>query len=210
MKRLHFYPNTKDRTHCFQASIRMVLKYWFPKKEFSYKTLDILTKKVKGMWTWPMEGVLALQNMGLTILDIGIFDYVAFSKNPVSYLKDYFKNPQVVQEQLQHCDIEQERKSAERYAQHIRHEKRVAIYDDILSALQQKYLLIINVNSRLLNRKKGYSGHFVVVYRATSHTIWMYDPGFPPKKKRRVTRRVFEEAWEYPNKETKTLREFRL
>jgi hypothetical protein len=209
MKRLHFYPNTKDNTHCFQASIRMILKYFFPEKNYSFNTLDVMTHKVKGMWTWPMEGILALHSMGLEVVKIGLFDYAAFSKDPEQYLFSYYNDPFVVQEQLCHCDIKQEQKSAERFSQFIQYDKRIPTYQDIIDVLHQKYLLILNVNAHVLNRRNGYAGHFVLVYRATSHTIWMYDPGLPPKIKRRVTRRVFEEAWGYPTEKSKNILGFR-
>jgi hypothetical protein len=211
MKRMHFYPNSKrDRTRCFQASIRMILKYFFPKKDFSYKTLDVLTHKVKGKWTWPMDGVLALQSMGLTVLKIGIFDYTAFAKDPEHYLAAYYNNPLVLHEQIIHSDIAHEQKSAAEFAKRVTIQKQVPTYDDLIQALKDRYLLLLNVNSRLLNRKKGYVGHFVVVYRITPYTVWMQDPGLPAHKNRRVSRRMFEQAWEYPNKHTKGLLGFRL
>ena len=42
MKKIPFYPNP-DNTHCFQAVIKMILKYYFPKEEYSWKELEKLT-----------------------------------------------------------------------------------------------------------------------------------------------------------------------
>jgi len=46
-----FYPNTEDNTHCLQACLKMVLKYFIQEKEYSYEDLDRVTAKVPGLWT---------------------------------------------------------------------------------------------------------------------------------------------------------------
>jgi len=48
MKKIPFYPNP-DNTHCFQAVIKMILKYYFPKEEYSWKELEKLTGKKEGV-----------------------------------------------------------------------------------------------------------------------------------------------------------------
>ena len=48
-----FYTNTSDDTHCYQAGLKMILKYFIPDKDFSWEELDKFTAKVEDLWTWP-------------------------------------------------------------------------------------------------------------------------------------------------------------
>lgn len=43
MKKVPFYPNTPDQTHCVQAGIKIVLKSFLPDRDFSMEELEKLT-----------------------------------------------------------------------------------------------------------------------------------------------------------------------
>lgn len=55
-----FFSNTPDNTHCYQAAIKMLAKYFWPQENYTWDELDKITVKVKGFWTWPMAGILWL------------------------------------------------------------------------------------------------------------------------------------------------------
>ncbi|HEX6462680.1 MAG TPA: hypothetical protein VFZ58_05460 [Candidatus Saccharimonadales bacterium] len=101
-----FYENT-DNTHCYQAVLRMVLKHYWPHKEFSWKALEKITAKVDGLWTWPTAGILWLHDSGFEMRDVGIFDYAKFVTKGSSYLTELF-GESVAKEQIDHSDIDQE------------------------------------------------------------------------------------------------------
>lgn len=204
-----FYPNTKDDTHCYQAALRMVLKYFFPKRTFSYKQLDRVTEKKEGLWTWPIKGVLALRNMGIDVLDIESFDYEQFIEDPKGYLRREY-GEEVAKTQIQHSDVDQAGIDAREAIRVVSIQKRIPTHDDIHSLLQKGWLLICLVNSQTLNRKKGYIGHFVVVWKYTDDIVFLHDPGLPSRKNRRVSKKVFEEAWAYPNAKAKGIMAFKL
>ncbi|HUD20071.1 MAG TPA: hypothetical protein VMR81_06545 [Patescibacteria group bacterium] len=208
MRRIHFYHNTKDETHCYQASLRMILKYFLPHENFTFKQLDVMTGKKEGLWSWIMQGAIALKKRGFEIKDIESFDYKSFLHSPKEYLHT-LASKDVVDTWIQYSDIEAEKRNAEKFIKEVEFEKRQPHYRDIIDLLGKKYLLICNINIKTLNRKMGYAGHFVLIFRATEHTIWLHDPGLPPRKKRRVTRRVFEEAWAYPNEKAKNIVAFK-
>jgi len=185
----------------------MVLKYFLPHENFTFKHLDAMTGHIKGLWTWPMRGAIAIRNLGLRVINIEPFDYQSFSSTPKEYLYA-FAGRDVAEIQIQHSDIESEKQNAEEFMQKIELERRQPKYKDIIDLLSKKYLLICNINAKTLNRKRGYIGHFVLVFRATKYNVWLHDPGLPPRKKRRVTRRVFEESWAYPNEDAKNILAF--
>lgn len=204
-----FYANTKDDTHCYQAALKMVLKYFLPDKSFTWKELDALTEKKTGMWTWPIKGILALSLMKFDVLDIEIFDYKQFIRDPKGYLKDEY-GEEVANEQIRHSDVDEAAIDAKEAIRKITIQKRIPNFDDLQKLITDGWLLVCLVNSSKLNRKKGYVGHFVVIWKCTERMVFLHDSGLPPKKNRRVTRRVFEEAWADPNEKAKGIMAFRL
>ena len=69
---VQFFSNTSDGTHCFQAALKMILKYFLPNEEYPFGLLDEKTAKVNGLWTWLMAGLLWLKEKGFKIKKIGI------------------------------------------------------------------------------------------------------------------------------------------
>ncbi len=78
MKKVPFFSNTDDNTHCFQAMLRMILKYFLPEKDFSFAELDKFSGKVKGKWTWSSRALINLQKMGFELVNICCFDWQKF------------------------------------------------------------------------------------------------------------------------------------
>jgi len=204
-----FYPNTQDNTHCFQATFRMVLKFFWPEKEFSYEELDKITAKIEGLWTWQMAGLLWLNEHGFEVRDIEIFDYSQFAEQGGDYLIDFF-GKEVGESQIRHTDIKQEIKYAEIFAKKINSEVRIPTIKEILQLLENDYVVICNVNSHTLNNNEGYAGHFVVIKGFTNDSLIVHDPGLPPQENRMVDFNTFEKAWAYPSEKTKNIMAFKL
>lgn len=207
--RIPFYPNTPDDTHCYQAALKMVLKYFLPDKEYSWDKLEKLTAKVEGLWTWPTQGLINLHKMGFNVVDIEDFDIYEFIKEGDKYLiKKY--GEEVGSAQIKHGDIEQEKRIYKEYLQLNLHQQRLPDIDDIEKLLEGGYLVICNVNSHLLNDETGYAGHFAVIYDYDGKCFFLHDPGLPPLEARKVTYEDFTKAWEYPDKTAKNIQAFKL
>lgn len=209
MKRaVPFFANTEDNTRCFQASLRMVLAYFFPGRDFSWNELDRISKKAKGLWTWPLAALLWLTENGFEVKNIEVFDYPAFVKRGGKYLVETF-GEEMGKAQIEHSDIEQERKISKDFVKQVRTEQRLPMLRDIQKLLQEGFLVVCNVNARVLNQKPGYAGHFVVITTLDGKQITLHDPGLPPVKNRKVTSARFEKAWAYPDKQAKNVMAFR-
>jgi len=202
-----FYSNTPDDTHCFQAALKMVLKYFLPEKEYSWEELEKKTAKVEGLWTWTMAGILWLKESCFDVVNIEQMDYRRFASEGESYLIEFF-GEDVGKEQIEHSDIPQEVEYARRFADIS--ELRIPYDSEIKSFLEQGYLVICNVNSHMLNDKEGYAGHFVVVKGYDDTGFILHDPGLPAFEKRHVRFDVFERAWAYPNETAKNIVAVRL
>lgn len=208
-KHVPFFANRKDDLHCFQASLKIILKYFLPKRTFSLRRLEQMTGFKKRFWTWPIKGMLALQDMGFEVLIVEVFDYKQFTQEPKGYLRREY-GEKVADAQTLHSDVTQASIDAKEVIRKVVIQKRIPTFDDLHALLGDRWLLICLVNARTLNRKKGYVGHFVVVWKCTEKTVYLHDPGLPPRKNRRVTRRVFEEAWADPNEKAKGIMAFRI
>ena len=104
-QKVPFYSNTSDDMHCFQAVFRMVLKFFLPEKDLSWRELDKMTAKKKNLWTWPMQGLLNLKKMGFEIVQIEDFDYEKFSREGEKYLVKELGR-EVGEAQIKHSDIQ--------------------------------------------------------------------------------------------------------
>lgn len=109
-----FYSNTQDDTHCFQAGIKSVLKYFLPERDFTWEELDKLTAKKGNLWTWPMAATINLKKMGFEAVSMTDFDYKRFSEEGGAYLVEKF-GEEKGKAQIEHSDIEQERRLAKSF-----------------------------------------------------------------------------------------------
>lgn len=196
-----FYENTDD-THCFQAVFRMILKYYWPDKDYSWEELEKVTAKVDGLWTWPTAGMLWLHTNGFEVHDVETFDYAKFAEKGGDYLIELF-GEKVGQEQIDHSNLDQEINYAKQIVGADLCEARMPEASELKQRLDEKYLLICNVNSRALNGKDGYVGHFVLLTGYTDKGFVLHDPGLPPLKNREVAFADFERAWAYPDEQAK-------
>jgi hypothetical protein len=192
-----FYENA-DNTHCYQAVFRMLLKYYIPEKDFSWKELDKITAKIDGLWTWPMAGMIWLHDSGFEVRDIAVFDYSKFVERGDDYLVEFF-GASVAKEQIDHSDIKQELRYAKQLINKGLSESRIPDLTELKKRLDEGFLLICNINSQTLNHKEGYVGHFVLLTGYNNAEFVMHDPGPPGLKSRKVAFTDFKRAWAYPN-----------
>lgn len=199
-----FYPNTKDDTHCFQACLKMVLKYFFPDEEYSWEELERITAKKPGLWTWPMAGLLWLRDKGVEVRNIELFDYERFSIEGEEYLREEF-GEEVCESQKTHSDLEQEKGFARGFFQNIQGEKRIPDIEEMKGFLHEGWILLCNVNKRALDGREGYSGHTVVVSGFDNAGFILHDPGLPPRENLCVSFQVFDKAWSYPDEKARNI-----
>lgn len=198
-----FFANTPDATHCFQASFRMILKYFWPERDFSWKELEKMSAKVDGKATWPEAMLIHLHEMGFEVAQIELFDAHAFITKGEDYLKRAFGG-EVAKWQIANSDIPQERRLYKKLLDaHVPYEMREPTLADIRNYLRDGWLITLTVNSARLNGKLGYSGHAIVVYEVNDDEVIFNDPGPPAHAHRSVSHADFEAVWADPNIEAK-------
>lgn len=193
IKDVPFFGNTRDNIHCYQASMRMVLKYFLPKKNFTWKELERLSAKKEGKWTWPTQMLINLQKMGFDVVVIDAFDFDQFIKKGEKFFFDVWSK-EMAEAQIKNSDVEHERKLFKEFKKHITVKKRKATLGDIRNLLKKGYLVEAGVNSAALNERKGYAGHSVLIYKIDAKNVYLHDPGLPPLPNRKISRNVFKKA----------------
>lgn len=206
MLKIPFYKNTRDSLHCFQACLKSVLKFYFPKKDYSFKYLDRITAHKKGKGTWVSAALLFLAKKDFDIVNIEIFDYKKFARIGEEYLKRFWTD-EVFQTQKRLSDFKNERKLAKILVKdkRIRLEKRPATFKDIRLFFKKECILLCTINPYILESKKGYYSHLVVVTDLKKDTIIFHDPGLPPFKNRKVSIKSFMKAMCYPSRRSASL-----
>jgi len=208
-----FYPNTEDNTHCVQAALRMVLKHFFPEREFTYEELDRASNKQSGKWTWPYAAIVWMTEQGLEVINVSIFDTNQFVAHAESYMLEVF-GEEKTKANLEHSDISLAVSDAEQYLKNrsIKEERRIPTIDDIKEFLKQGYIPTCGVNSRVINGEEGYAGHRIVVTGFDENGLFIHDPGgrLPPIEDRLVDYQTFERAWGYPDEKQKGVIAYRL
>ncbi|OGI22505.1 MAG: hypothetical protein A2808_03325 [Candidatus Moranbacteria bacterium RIFCSPHIGHO2_01_FULL_55_24] len=195
MLNIPFYKNLKTDTHCVQASYKMVLKYVFPEKDFSYAFLDKKTYHKKDKWTWNAGGLLFLASLGFEVKNIEKFDYKQLVQFGVRYLKHIWDD-ETFRVQKQYSDFNQEIRLAKKLlaSKSIQVLNRKTSLEEIEKLFKSGYILLASVNPAVFQRRKFYAKHLVVITGMTDKSIRFHDPGLPPMKNRRVLKATFMRA----------------
>jgi len=199
-----FVSNTEDDTHCFQAALSMVLKYFNPEMNYTFQELERITAKPKDKWTWQSAAILWLHENKYSVVAMDLFGYQRFAREGESYLLEVFGS-EVTQAQVDNSDIEQERHFAEQLSTSNLVTMREPVLEDIYRLLADGYVIICSINSMKLSGKEGYAGHSVVLTGYTDESVILHDPGVPARASVHVACDVFESAWAYPNSGAKDL-----
>lgn len=190
-----FFPQP-DQTHCFQAVLKMVLKQFSPEKDFTWEQLDTITAKAPDMWTWPTASILWLRQHGFDVQIAEDFDYTAFAEQGERYLIDMFGR-EVAAEQIKHSNMQQEVEFARQFAVIAKPKRHLPDLQEIKQRLDDNYLVICVVNSRKLNNRADYAGHFILITKYNEQGFFAHDPNAVPD--RFITFKDFQAAWADPN-----------
>ncbi len=199
-----FFRNLPDNMHCFQACLKMVLKYFLPTQDFSWAELDGITGKEKDCWTWPFVGLAWLTHKGFEVINIDMFCIQSFIERGEKYILDFY-GQEVGNEQIKYSNIALERERAVQFAKVVRTELRLPQYADIMAYLNEGFLIIVNVNAEALNKEDGYTGHFIVITGFEEDRLFYHNPGLPGALNNQIRWTDFDRAWSFPQAQARNL-----
>ena len=197
MKREIPYFKQPDDTHCFQACLKMVLKYFFPEKDFSYEELDKISDKAKDKYTWFSAAVIKVKKMGLKVKAYSNFDYNEFIKNGAEYIRKKY-DKEIAERTIEMSDIKSEIENAKEMIKEDIYELKELSFKDIENWFKENYMAILLVDSNMINNKSGYEGHFVVLIGIDDNNVYVHDPSrVSGSANRKINKDLFKKAWKY-------------
>lgn len=209
MNKVPFYGNTDDGIHCLQASIKIILKYFLPDEDFGWERLEDMTKFVKSKGTWATSALLSLNDMGFDVVEINTFNIDEFIYNSESYLIQRYSQ-EAGEYAIKNSDLEQEKITYKELRKRKLQILKIPELTDVEKYLKEGYLLMAAINSKILNNKQGFVGHYVVIFDYQEDNLTIHDPGLPPLENRVVSHELFDKAWSIGSKENRLLYAFKL
>ncbi|PIP53166.1 hypothetical protein COX08_02480 [Candidatus Beckwithbacteria bacterium CG23_combo_of_CG06-09_8_20_14_all_34_8] len=196
MKQIPFVSNHRDNMHCVNAVFRMVHQCYFG-KDLTWKEIDSMTMAIPGKATWTFIGEMEFAKKGLHVVNIEPVDYQKLHDEGVDYLKKILGND-TASYYLNKSNIVSVIKFIPQYLKVVYHETRRASLGEIVKFLKQGKLIGVEINSRILNHKAGFSLHFVLLYDLDKdNNIILHDPGLPPIKSRKITIIEFDQCFNF-------------
>lgn len=166
------------------ACLRSTLEY-FTGKQYGWKELEELTGYDSGRAAWTVKVWTYLAQHGFEICMIENFDYNRYRAEGRAYLQSHLK-PEELEWQEQHSNVLEIIPMLPDFLKRVHHETRSPKLTDIDRMLTDGYLVIVQLNSKMLNDLDGYSAHAILVYDKDGAEYVAHDPGLPPQRSRRI------------------------
>ncbi len=186
-----FYANP-DETHCVQATLKMVLKY-FLDKDFSFEELDALSRKSPGKGTWLFPALINIEKMGVQIKNIEPFDYQKYFEQGDAYVTNAYP-PLQARYYIEESNLSDVKDAIPLFLKTIRSEMREASMRDIEKLLEEEWLVTCEVNANCLQEEKGFEGHMVLVVGFDDKNFYLNDSD-ESRNRKEVPKEKFEKCW---------------
>lgn len=196
LKEPKFYPNLKDGQHCSQAATMMLFSVLFPNETFTYQQLAKAMNKLDGFSTWQTHELFYYQKLGIDFRYYDNFDMDKFCTEGLKYISERYGKEAAEYNRKTTKNISLEQKLCGDIAKQEWFFKRERIGLSLVKMLiNQGYYLMLSVNSKALNCKKGWEGHRIICYGYDGLSLIAHDPGMPPHPSRHIPFEVFNNAW---------------
>lgn len=179
--------------HCVETSLKMILKYFEPDKDYSIEALEEITGKQPEKGSWSFQWSIWFTNHGYKVKHYTTFDFEVFITDGIDYIRRAYGD-EVADWQAQNTDVELARSQAREFLEKVEVVAKKPTIDDIRKEHGNLSLAKPMVNSRVLNNKGGYEGHSVVILDVDGENIWFHDPGLPALENRKASHELFQKA----------------
>lgn len=193
MLNIPFYKNSGDGMRCMQACIGSVAEYFFGEK-FSLDELDKLTGRKEGKWTYTVQGVMALHDLGLRVKYYSLHNPQKYLQGEKYIRKTFGKDGDRV---LKFTDLPVMQKAIRKILKENLFELKGLSLGEIKNKMEvdgEVAIILVNIN-KIYGRSDQYTGHFVVVTGIDKKYVYYHDSG--PKnagRNKKVTRKIFNKA----------------
>ncbi|MCD6476997.1 MAG: hypothetical protein J7K26_02425 [Candidatus Aenigmarchaeota archaeon] len=187
------FPNSSDDIHCLQACMKMVLKYYFPEKDFSFEQInELMGLGKRKLWSTPVQAVVVLDDLGLNVKCYASFNFEEYVENPMQYIKNNYNDWKTI---LNYLDVDLDVRFLKEAINRNLVENKLLMFDDIIKFFKENAIIIVILNINKFENKEGYLGHAVVITDIGEDYVEFHDPGLPPIPNRRIDKEKFIKAW---------------
>lgn len=198
MLKIPFFPNDKTDLHCMQACIQMILKYYYPQKNFSIKKLNELLKiGDKKMYGFPEMAVGVLSILGVNAKYYTFSDDKEWYEKGKKYLLEKY-SPEVAENIWKMTDFKIQKPFFKKALKEKRYVRKKLSFKDLEKFFKKGYLISPTVNVNALENRKGYVGHAIIITNIDDKFITFYDPGLPPVPNSKIKIKDFMKSWQSP------------
>lgn len=170
--------------HCSIAVYRMLFDY-FIGRHIGWAEMDKMAGFEDGKAPWTVTIWERMARQGFDIRTVELFDYARYEREGEAYLRKYFPKEEY-DWQVKHTNILDIQPKITSFLKHVRLESRRPTIDDIDDMLDDGRLVMLTLNSRILNNQDGYVSHAVLVIGQNDKEYIIHDPGLPGVPNRHV------------------------
>ncbi|UCG95462.1 MAG: hypothetical protein JSV92_00195 [archaeon] len=187
-----FFPNS-DKNHCLQACVKMILKHYYPEKDFSFEQIDkLFGYRGKVFWSSPIQAAVVLDGLGLEAKSFAREDFETYLKDGSEYIKKKYSDWENI---LKNMDMELELSFIKKALNKGLVENMELKFEGMESFFRKGAIVSPAINVNVLKNKEGYAGHAVLITDIGDDFVELHDPGLPPIPNRKVDKEKFIRAW---------------
>ncbi len=190
-----FVSNSDDDMHCVTAVYRMLYSYFFG-EEYTWEQIEDIARATAGKGTWTFVADSALARRGIVVTNIEPVDYEELHAQGPKYLRSLYGD-KMADYYLERSNIAEVIQYIPDFLRLVHHETRKSNTKEVLGFVRAGKLVGVEVNSSILNKKKGFNLHFILLYDCTKTHVLFHDPGLPPKPSRKISIKRFKECFEH-------------
>jgi hypothetical protein len=192
-KDIPFFKQT-DSGNCLQTNLKIVLKYYYPERDYSFEELDDKTGRTQGKWTWTSQAIEFLANEGLDVYYYSTTPYSKILGGGGEFIKEYYgeQDGKII---IEHTDFDALYSSIRTLNNSGRYANQKLNFSIIEQEFRKGSIILMLIDRNVLvNPELGYAGHFVTITEINStHVIFHDTVGVP---NRAVDKDKFLEAWD--------------
>jgi 23S rRNA pseudouridine1911/1915/1917 synthase len=169
---------------------------YFMHRKMDWDEAEKLTGFGNSKAAWTVTIWERMARMGFDIRMVEAFEYRRYLKFGDEYLRTYF-TPEEYAWQLEHTNIQDIPSQIPAFLKSISPDSRRPKLNDIDDMLEEKRLVCVTLNSRVLNGKDGFVGHAILILSKEGDEYIAHDPGgstVAPQPERRIPSKLLWQA----------------
>lgn len=199
MKKIPYHGNPGNA--CALACYTMTAQYLLPDKNLTFEKLAKIAHWRKGYVVWAFRVWEYLMDLGVHITDYDSIDYEAWITGGVKGLQASLPDQEFEYIRKNTYDLEEEGKLAKLALHHpnFTYILKKPTWEDVVKEFNKPGICELSLNSRQLNRCKGFALHRVVLIDITDKEVVIHDPNEDGSGSyRREPLEFFREVFETP------------